>query len=273
MTHNFYVDFLYLIIYSFLGWICEVIYCSILAKKFINRGFLNGPLCPIYGFGAIMVITFLMPVRQNILLVFVLGFFLTSILEYVTSFAMEKMFHSKWWDYSGKQFNINGRVCLLNSILFGLLSVFVMLKVHPEVEKIVGGLSYFMVQVYAIIFIVFLTADTTVSVQTVFSLNERMQRLKDLSVEIKERFDAKQMYMESQLSERIALLRDSIQESEKYKDMYELVERLSGEITKISSANKLLHRRLINAFPEMKSTRFQEQLQNIKYSLEKRKLK
>jgi len=273
MTYNFYVDFLYFVIYSFLGWVCEVLYCSLLANKLINRGFLNGPVCPIYGFGSLMIVTFLMPVRQNLALVFASGFFITSILEYITSFAMEKMFHSKWWDYSDKKLNINGRVCLLNSILFGLLSVFVMFEIHPEVVNVIDNLSYIKIQAFAIIFIVILTVDTTISVQTVFSLNERMQNLRDLSVEIKEKLDAKQLYMESQLSERIALLSKNIHESEKYRDMYELVERISGEINKLYSSNKLLHRRLINAFPEMKSTKFQEQLQNIKNAIENRKLK
>lgn len=273
MTYNFYVDFLYFVSYSFLGWLCEVIYCSLLAKKIINRGFLNGPVCPIYGFGALMVVTFLLPVRQNIALVFIFGFILTTCLEYITSFAMEKIFHSKWWDYSDKKFNVNGRVCLLNSIMFGILSVFAMFIIHPEVEKVIGNLSYVMVQAFAIIFIVIMTADTTISVQTVFSLNEKMQRVKELSAEIKDRFDSRQLYMEEQLSERITLLRENIQDSEKYKDMYEFVERLSGEINRLYSTNKLLHRRLINAFPGMRSTKFQEQLQNIKHSIEKRKLK
>lgn len=273
MTCNFYVDFLYFVTYSFLGWVCEVVYCSLLANKLINRGFLNGPICPIYGFGALMIVTLLMPIRQNVALVFALGFLITSILEYITSYAMEKMFHSKWWDYSDKKFNINGRVCLLNSILFGLLSVLVMFEIHPEVVNIINNLSYLKIQVFAIIFIIILTSDTTISVQTVFSLNEKMQNLKDLSVEIKEKFDARQLYMESQLSERIALFRKNIHESEKYRDMYELVERISGEINKLYSSNKLLHRRLIKAFPEMKSTKFQEQLQNIKHSIENRKLK
>ncbi|HBB29668.1 MAG TPA: hypothetical protein DC000_10580, partial [Clostridiales bacterium] len=115
MSTNFYVNFIYFIMYSVIGWICEVIFCSIPEKKFINRGFLNGPLCPIYGFGALIVIFFLTPFKDSIFLVFIFGLIVTSTLEYFTSYAMEKLFHSKWWDYSNNRFNINGRVCLLNS--------------------------------------------------------------------------------------------------------------------------------------------------------------
>ena len=100
MCGNFYVDFLYFIIYSFLGWVCEVIFCSVPARKFINRGFLMGPVCPIYGCGALLVIGFLMPFKDSLVMVFAVGMVVTSLLEYITSYAMEKLFHSRWWDYS-----------------------------------------------------------------------------------------------------------------------------------------------------------------------------
>ena len=230
-----------------------------------------GPVCPIYGCGALLVIGFLMPFKDSLVMVFAVGMVVTSLLEYITSYAMEKLFHSRWWDYSNNKFNITGRVCLLNSVLFGLLCVFVMFRLHPEVVRIVGRLSYVMVQVFAIIFIIIMTADTTVTVQTVFSLNERMKRLKEISGEIKEKLDEKQLYMEGQLSDRIAMLKANIQDSERYKDITEAAERLSRELSRISSSDRFLHKRLIHAFPEMKPTGFQEQLNSIIKDIEKRK--
>ena len=129
---------LYFIIYSFLGWCCETVYCSILQKKFVNRGFLYGPMCPIYGCGALLVLYLLRDVRASILPLFLSGMVVTTILEYLTSVLLEKLFHMKWWDYSAMPFNINGRVCLLNSCEFGALSVFVVMVLHPAVTRLVG---------------------------------------------------------------------------------------------------------------------------------------
>ena len=112
---------LYFFIYSFLGWVCECIYCGVPAKKFINRGFLAGPYCPIYGCGALAVIYTLTPFSDNVVILFGMGVIVTSALEYITSYMMEKLFHTKWWDYSKHPFNIHGRICLKNSILFGLM--------------------------------------------------------------------------------------------------------------------------------------------------------
>ena len=92
--------FLAFLVYSFLGWVCETVYCSIGQRKFVNRGFLNGPLCPVYGFGAVAVLLFLRPLRENLLLLFFGGMILTSVIEYITGFALEKLFAAKWWDYS-----------------------------------------------------------------------------------------------------------------------------------------------------------------------------
>ncbi|WP_236879572.1 glycerol-3-phosphate acyltransferase, partial [Clostridioides difficile] len=115
---------LYFFIYSFLGWTVESIGCSIASKRIINRGFLNGPICPVYGFGAVIVIS-LLGRFNNVVIVFLLGMILTTILEYFTGFILETLFHAKWWDYSDRKFNIKGRVCLKNAIYFGVMSVLI----------------------------------------------------------------------------------------------------------------------------------------------------
>lgn len=107
---------LYFFLYSFLGWAQETVQCSIKERRFVNRGFLNGPICPIYGCGALLIFTFLLPIKRGIAspflavpLVFLCGAVIASALEYVTSWVMEKLFHARWWDYSDKKWNINGR--------------------------------------------------------------------------------------------------------------------------------------------------------------------
>ena len=118
-------------IYSFLGWVCETVYCSIGGRRFVNRGFLNGPLCPVYGFGALIVVWAMQPFYKSVLLTFVAGVVLTSILEYITGWLLETLFHLKLWDYSERFLNINGRVCLKNSLMFGILAVVTVFYIHP----------------------------------------------------------------------------------------------------------------------------------------------
>lgn len=166
---TFVIVFMHFLIYSFLGWVAETIYCSTLDRKFAYRGFLNGPYCPIYGFGALLVISLLKGFAQNILMLFAAGFVLTSILEYITSFIMEKMFNMRWWDYSKKFLNINGRVCLLNSTLFGLLSVFAVKLLYPTVVAMTNSVSkeylYFLTGVFSTAMVIDLITTVTSIIQ------------------------------------------------------------------------------------------------------------
>lgn len=127
--------FLLFIIYSILGWGIEVVFCSLTNKKLTSRGFLIGPYCPIYGWASLFMIFSLHKYINDPLVVFIMGALIASILEYITSFFMEKIFHARWWDYSTKTFNINGRICLKNSILFGFLCLILLYVVNPYVIK------------------------------------------------------------------------------------------------------------------------------------------
>ena len=126
------------VIYAFIGYICEVIYCSIGQRKLVNRGFLYGPWLPIYGCGGLIVEIFLVPLKKYPLLVFVLGMLLTSVVEYIGSWGLEKIFSIKLWDYSRYKLNINGRVCLLNSTLFGVMSVALVYLVQPYIASFIN---------------------------------------------------------------------------------------------------------------------------------------
>lgn len=123
----------YLILYSFIGWICESFYISINQKRFINSGFLHGPFCPIYGFGSLGIILFLSSFKSNLFLFILSATLFTSLLEYITSILLEYFFHSRWWDYSSHRFNLNGRICLLNSTLFTIASILLLYVIHPIV--------------------------------------------------------------------------------------------------------------------------------------------
>ena len=123
---------LWFILYSFIGWLYETIICSIGQRHFVNRGFLNGPYCPIYGTGALLMILILGHLTNPVAL-FLLGAIVACVLEYLTSYGMEKLFHARWWDYSKRLLNINGRVCLLGAVVFGLFSVLLILMIHPVI--------------------------------------------------------------------------------------------------------------------------------------------
>lgn len=131
MLYTFFYYFLLFIIYSFIGWIMEVCVFFIRDKRLINRGFLIGPYCPIYGFcSVLMILTFGKYIATPFAL-FIMAAVVCTFFEYITSFIMEKLFHARWWNYTDVPFNINGRVCLHNSLLFGLLGVLLIYIVNP----------------------------------------------------------------------------------------------------------------------------------------------
>ena len=120
------------IIYSILGAIIENIYCSYKQKKIIlNRGFLIGPYCPVYGITAILMVFFLKEYEKDIFILFFMSIVYASIVEYVTSYLMEKIFNARWWDYSNKKYNVEGRICLENSIMFGICGVVLIKYINP----------------------------------------------------------------------------------------------------------------------------------------------
>ena len=133
--------FLLFISYAFLGWCMEVICKLIQYKRFINRGFLIGPYCPIYGWGALLITILLRKYTSDIVALFALGMILCAILEYFTSYLLEKIFKARWWDYSTKKFNINGRICLNTMIPFGLLGVIMMRIINPAFLSIYNSIS------------------------------------------------------------------------------------------------------------------------------------
>ena len=159
--------FLLLFIYSILGWIMETIYTSIQARNFIDRGFLIGPYCPIYGWGALFMLLYLNQYKSNVLTVFLLGAIICSILEYLTSYVMEVLFKTRWWDYSNRKFNLNGRVCGLNTILFGICGIAVIYIIQPLLEYSLGLLSDKIIIIISVIcFVIFLT-DIIISLNVI----------------------------------------------------------------------------------------------------------
>lgn len=135
--YSFYEYLAFFVIYAFLGWCAEVIFNAINTGHFVNRGFLSGPVCPIYGFGMVIIVFCLTPLQKNWLLLFFGSMFLTSALEWITGYVLKKVFHTSWWDYSNQPFNLGGYICLRFSILWGLGCVMVMDLIHPGITRFV----------------------------------------------------------------------------------------------------------------------------------------
>ena len=246
----------YFIVYAFLGWVCEDIYCGIGKRKFINRGFLYGPYCPIYGFGALLVIYPLLMVSKHPIVVFIFGMVLTSILEYITSFVMEKLFATRWWDYSTYPFNINGRICLQNSLLFGLMALVVVYGLHPIVSRFVERIPLGFLVIFLIMFTIFFVIDI---VNTVIVLLRR----KKVFLKLKEDIDELRAQFESD--------RDILNEEfERWINDHKELDVVRKRIQKrVEMVDELRKKHIVRAFPDLKLSDQLNQLQDIVKKLTK----
>lgn len=167
MEYSIGILFLLFIIYSFLGWCMEMVVCYFATRKWVNRGFLIGPICPIYGWGCLLIILLLKRYLDDPLVLFVMSMVLCSLLEYYTSYLMEKLFKARWWDYSHKKYNINGRICLDNILAFGILGLLMMYFINPFVVKMLGFVSTKVLNIVAIIIFVIFLVDSIVSLKVI----------------------------------------------------------------------------------------------------------
>ena len=172
------------LIYSCLGWCCEVAFAALKTGKFVNRGFLNGPVCPIYGFGVLSVVLVLEPVKDNLLLLFFGSMVFTSLLEFIAGFAMERIFHDKWWDYSNNPFNIKGYICLEFSIIWGIACVLVVDIIHPIIMKLVNAVPHTLgLWIMGALYVI-LAADAVLTLVELLKLPKRFKAMEELEAAI-----------------------------------------------------------------------------------------
>jgi len=155
--------FLCFIIFSFFGWCIEVVFGRITTKKFVNRGFLSGPLCPIYGTGGILLYLLLRQYADDPIILAVMAMVVCSIVEYIASYLMEKIFKARWWDYTDFKFNINGRICLEMAIAFSLLGLLVIYVLFPFVLGLLDKMSPLAIYIIAGIILLTFIIDILVS--------------------------------------------------------------------------------------------------------------
>ena len=221
MPQNFYELVWIFIIYAFIGWCTEVSYAALDTGKFVNRGFLNGPYCPIYGCGVVIVVAILTPLKENLLILFAGSFLLTSVLEYITGYILEKVFHNKWWDYSDKPFNIKGYVCLKFSIYWGLACTFIMDIIHPIIYAAIRFIPFVLGVVLLSIIMCVFAADCIITVTTILKFNKRLKVMDEMAASIHRLSD--------EIGENIyENVTDVIEKSEKFQETHvELMDKIS----------------------------------------------
>ncbi len=169
-----------LVLYSIIGWCGEVAFAAMKRGVFVNRGFLNGPVCPIYGFGVLIVVLCLEPFKDSLVLLFFGSMILTTLLEFFTGFVLEKFFHDKWWDYSSNPFNIKGYVCLEASIMWGIACCLVMDVVHPLVMKLINLLPYSVGKWLLPAVMLIFAVDGVLTVMEILKMPKRFKTMQEL---------------------------------------------------------------------------------------------
>lgn len=270
-----YEGLLYFFIYGIMGWCAEVAFAAVKERRFVNRGFLNGPICPIYGVGVVMVVVFLEPFEDQWLLLYLASAVLVTLIEGMTGYVLDKLFHHKWWDYSELPLNIGGYVCLLFSVVWGVACVVIVKAVHPLVGDLCAliplGAGILILSVLSAA----LAADLTVTVGGILRWNRQLDAmekiaadLRELSgkmgeniyenvmdtMELREKVDAAVEEKRQQLAEQRQLLAETKEQAAELRRKYkELAER-----------SLRTGRHMLRAFPKLQSRRHKEILEQIR---------
>lgn len=270
---SIYYSILYFFVYGFLGWCTEVIFAAFKQHRFVNRGFLNGPICPIYGVGVTLVIACLEAFQSNLLLLYISSVILVTVLEGVTGWAMDKLFHNKWWDYSKLPFNIGGYVCLLFSLIWGVACVFIVYFVHPLIHQVLSLIPHTVGIALIAILGIALLSDMIVTTSAIVKFNQYLERLKHITDEL----HAISNQIGAELYQNVMHVLD-MQESSRQKldDVkLEVSEEIRMQIVELKTRAQNLGekvpkpaRRLLKAFPKLESRNYKAQLELFRQKLE-----
>lgn len=283
---SYYFILMDLYLYSFFGWIYESTYVSLRNHKLVNRGFLIGPILPLYGFGGTLVYVFLRPLEEHPSLLFAGGMVLATMIEYLTSWIMEKLFHTRWWDYSNEPYNFQGRIALIPSMFWGFLSLLAFDFLQPGVSAIINAIPYHTGVILLSVALVITAADLTYTVFTTISFSKQLESLYHFRAELM------QMVEESQYSSLRDIITSKTQNLNErtenfHKHLQELKENYKDSDSRLANIEARFHEyqekhfsfrrknhafgggRLIQAFPTMKfipknSGKFSKDLHNLR---------
>jgi uncharacterized membrane protein len=238
---------LWFILYSIVGWAFESLQFTIYEKKFVNRGFLNGPLCPVYGFGALLIFFILENRTDSLVILFFAAVALTTTLEYITAVILEHVFHAKWWDYSMFPMNFKGRVSPISSAVFGVLSVVGVKIVQPFVQDLTDKISLHSKLTFLSFFVIYFFIDFTITVRHILLLNGRLSEIQTAL----NCFFGKYYKRAGEFRNAILV---SFEESEFY----------SERIKTLFNLDRIQNRRIIRAFPKLRSFNYDDALKKLR---------
>lgn len=263
----------YFVLYSFLGWCVEVCFCTVVTGKWVNRGFLNGPVCPIYGFGMLFIVTALEPLQDHLLLLFLGSMLLTSTLELVTGFVLKKIFHTCWWDYSDQKFQLGGYICLKFSLAWGVGGTLALRLLHPAIRRLVEAFPPQVGTPVLVLILLVFVVDTVVTVNTITRLNRDlgemtriMAMLHTASDRIAENLGENALSAQEKLNEGREVLAERREElsDSALASRAELNARLDLLRADWKDHARFGKARLLRAFPRMRSDRYSATLEEIR---------
>lgn len=289
---SFYDIVIYFVLFAIAGYICEVIFAAIVLGKFVNRGFLNGPWCPIYGFGVVIVAICLKPLSKSLLVLFIGSVLLTSVLEYFTGYILEKVFDQKWWDYSDDKFNLGGYICLKFSLLWGVACTAVVKLVLPAVDAVIRVVPHFVGLIVTGVIVALMLIDLSATVITIMGIKKKIRLIDSTVAKLKagtedmggfiskETLIVKDKYEEiaktagekkAEFAEKKDALAKSVAEkreanAERREELAKSVEEKYTAFVK-SLGEKRGERRLMKAFPSLREKRVDSSLGRLREQL------
>ena len=208
-------------VYCFIGWLFESLYVSIEYRKPVDRGFLYGPVLPIYGFGAIIILFVSLPFQKSLLLTFLSGMTGATVLEYLTGYAMEKMFGVRYWDYTYEPLNLNGYICLGCSLMWGMFSIVITEYLHKNVVRFINSFDDNVLIILDISFLVFLAVDTYASAKAAFDLKKMFKEYVETNenvIRMQKRLDVLLAFAEDDYNHFQSMVEEKKKEHEEEKD-------------------------------------------------------
>ena len=248
-------------VYGFLGWCTEVAYAAAKQGKFVNRGFLNGPICPVYGIGVGVVVQFLTPIENNLVLLYISSTILVTVIEGLTGFLLEKIFHNKWWDYSEQPLNIGGYVCVLFSLIWGVFCVLIVKVIHPLIDKVLMMIPFVLGIVVMVCLAAGLLADLYVTASGILKMNRRLEAMEKIAAELKELSDKVGENIYENVMEGMEFREEKKARMEELKAKYE---EMAENRTKVGE-------RLVKAFPKMQVRQHKEIFEELRERIKRSK--
>lgn len=288
-----YTLYAYFLSYSFLGWLMESVYVSVCSRKWVNRGFINGPFCPIYGTGALLILLLLEPLAGNLPLLFLGGCIIATVVEFLIGAALEGLFHATWWDYSQKPFQFKGYICLERSLEWGALSVVMVRLIHPAVAAAIAAIPRMAGEVVGTLLFAYLAVDCTITVLHVLQFNQKLAALSEAHMHLREKIESTRLYGTKQeiaahfenmtaaevlreWKERMAEENVKLQELREEDRLRlelawnEIRDKLESRLNALRQSGRV-ERRLLRAFPALHSKRFDVELKALRRELEEKR--